>query len=416
MDNQSTRLVRSIRDPRQLADFGRRLADWLIADLNRSSGHAPAFTESRARALLRVLELVDDPTLADFSRLMTDATAARLAVYDLLHDSGLAQSAEVAGFIAASAAGSASAAAATPAEPAPLSPAPLPWLPLAVAAFAWKREYPLSQLDPAAPPDAFSPAGSVLRETAQFLRQQTQRSPTERDRLARQLTFTGRVVEAGPATLDTLSRLDTPVVPAPSVYRPPVPVRYPEVARETLSVESPPEAPPPVRRGAPLVVTDDDVQAAAPPPQRQPPLRVEPPPPPAPPSPLPPSAVIMPNSPVTNRPSLSVQSRRSSGRRTTGGMKTTKLRVLVQQVAEGTGVYGVQVRVVCRRVRAEVAGTTNADGHFLCELPVKETEGLTYQVEVTWPRDLGGDVERKAITLNADRTEFKLPFYRQYRA
>ncbi|GAB4162607.1 MAG: hypothetical protein Fur0021_36980 [Candidatus Promineifilaceae bacterium] len=407
MDTQSTRLVRSIRDPIQLADFVRRLMGWLITDMGGGpSGGASAFTESRVRALLRVTEVVDDPLLADFSRLITDATAARLAVYDLLHDSGLAESAEVAGFIAASAAG---AAAANPPEP-----AALPWLSLAVAAFAWKREYPLSQLDPAAPPDAFSPAGSVLRETAQFLRQQTQRSPTERDRLARQLAFTRRVMEADAATLDTLPRLDTPVVPAPSVYRPPVPVRYPEVARETLSVEPPPEAPPPVRRGAPLVITDDDVQAAAPPPQRQPPLRVEPPPPPAPPSPLPASAVIMPNSPVTNRPSLSVQSR---GRRTTSNrMKTTKLRVLVQQVAEGAGVYGVQVRVVCRRVRAEVAGTTNADGHFLCELPVKEMEGLTYQVEVTWPRDLGGDVERKAITLNADRTEFKLPFYRQYRA
>lgn len=404
MDNQSTRLVRSIRDPQQVADFGRRLAEWLIAEMS-GGDRASAFTESRARALLRVTEAVDDPTLADFGRLMADATANRLAVYDLLHDSGLAESAEIAGFVAASAA------ATTTAET-----AALPWLPLAVAAFAWKREYPLSQLDPAAPPDPFSPAGNVLRETAQFLRQQTQRSPTERDRLARHLTFTGRVVASGPATMETLPRLDTPVVPAPSVYRPPVPVRYPEVSRETLSVEPPAAEPPPVRRGEPLIITDDDVQAVAPPPQRQPPLRVDAPPSPAPPSPLPPSAVIMPNSPVTNRPSLSVQSRRSSGRRPTGGMKTTKLRVLVQQVAEGPGLYGVQVHVVCRRVRAEVAGTTNADGHFLCELPVKETEGLTYQVEVTWPRDLGGDVERKAITLNADRTEFKLPFYRQYRA
>ena len=39
--------------------------------------------------------------------------------------------------------------------------------------------------------------------------------------------------------------------------------------------------------------------------------------------------------------------------------------------------------------------------------------GLTYDVQVTWPRDVGGDVERKSITLNADRTIFTLPFYRQ---
>jgi hypothetical protein len=32
---------------------------------------------------------------------------------------------------------------------------------------------------------------------------------------------------------------------------------------------------------------------------------------------------------------------------------------------------------------------------------------------VTWPRDLGGEIERKSVTLNVDRTEFKLPFFRR---
>jgi hypothetical protein len=38
-------------------------------------------------------------------------------------------------------------------------------------------------------------------------------------------------------------------------------------------------------------------------------------------------------------------------------------------------------------------------------------EGLTYDVDLTWPRDFGGETERKAITMNADRTRFTLPFY-----
>jgi hypothetical protein len=41
-------------------------------------------------------------------------------------------------------------------------------------------------------------------------------------------------------------------------------------------------------------------------------------------------------------------------------------------------------------------------------------KGLTYAVEVHWPRDLGGDVETKEITLNAERTRFSLPFFHQY--
>ncbi|MCA9938976.1 MAG: hypothetical protein KC418_10050 [Anaerolineales bacterium] len=398
MENQSTRLVRSIRDPIQLADFIQRLAEWLIKELNRGYERVPAFTESRARALLRVTEVIDDPTLGDFDRLMADEGAARLALHDLLHESGLSESAEAVGLATASAAATS-------------APATLPWLPLAVAAYAWKRGFPLHQLDPASPPDGFSPAGILLKDTAQFIRQQVQRSPTERDRLRRQLAFSGHILHTESTTLDTMPHVDTPVVPAPSVYRPPIPVRYPEVARDVLHVQPPTdqETPPPVTRGEPLVITDEDVRQAAPPA----PLRVDPPPPaPTPPSPLPPSAVIMPNSATSRRPSLSVGQRRAAGSQA----RSTKLRVLVQQVADGPGLYGVQVRVSCRRVRAEVAGTTNRDGHFLCELPVKETEGLTYQVEVTWPQDLGGNIERKAITLNADRTEFTLPFYRQYQA
>ena len=94
-------------------------------------------------------------------------------------------------------------------------------------------------------------------------------------------------------------------------------------------------------------------------------------------------------------------------------LRSTKLRVIVQDVQDGPGLYGIQVQVRCKGINAHVAGTTNRDGVFLCELPVRVHSGLTYDVDITWPRDLGGEVERKSVTLNVDRTEFKLPFFRR---
>jgi hypothetical protein len=93
-------------------------------------------------------------------------------------------------------------------------------------------------------------------------------------------------------------------------------------------------------------------------------------------------------------------------------MKTTKLRVVVQEYPDGPGLYGLQVRVSCKGIKSYVAGTTNRDGEFLCQLPVHVHSGLTYDVDITWPREMNGEVERKSITLNADRTHFILPFYR----
>jgi hypothetical protein len=67
-------------------------------------------------------------------------------------------------------------------------------------------------------------------------------------------------------------------------------------------------------------------------------------------------------------------------------------------------------------VKSYVAGTTDRDGKFVCELPVRVESGLTYDIDVTWPREEGSEVERKSITLNADRTYFTLPFYRHLEA
>jgi hypothetical protein len=86
--------------------------------------------------------------------------------------------------------------------------------------------------------------------------------------------------------------------------------------------------------------------------------------------------------------------------------------VIAQQFPGGPGLHGLQVKVSCKGIRSFVAGTTDREGRFLCELPVRAQSGLTYDVELTWPREMGGEAERKSLTLNADRTEFILPFYR----
>lgn len=89
----------------------------------------------------------------------------------------------------------------------------------------------------------------------------------------------------------------------------------------------------------------------------------------------------------------------------------TKLRVVVQRYPDGPGIPGVQVKVQTKGVKKFVAATTNADGVFLCSLPVRARAGMTYYVDVIWPNELGGKRERKTITLNADREQFTLPYY-----
>ena len=118
---------------------------------------------------------------------------------------------------------------------------------------------------------------------------------------------------------------------------------------------------------------------------------------------------------ATNTAGATTAARRKM-RRGRAPMAITKLRIVVQEHPDGPGLYGLQVRVSSRGIRRYVAGTTNQAGEFLCELPVQADMGLTYDVDVTWPRDFGGEVERKSITVNADRTHFDLPFYRTLKA
>ncbi len=392
-NNQAHQLIQSLPDHDRLLIFGEQLAAWLVADLNAAAeAPAPAFTGSRARALLRTAEVADETMLRDFHALLEQPEAQRIALYDLLEQSGLADDEAVQAFATI---GAASAMA---------NARPLDWVTLAVAAFAWQRQYPLFQFDPESPPERYSPAGQILTRAAQFLRRQVQRSATERDKLGRQLAPR----PGGTAALDQLPG-QAPIAPLPPHFRPPIPVRYPEMARETLHVDADEPASAPPERGEPLVISEDELSEERPP-ERMPPITIsrEQVQPPAPPSPVPPTGVLMPASTAGTRPGLTVAMRQMFRNEE---LKTTRLHVIVQEYPEGPGLQGLQVKVSCKGVRSYVAGTTDSAGNFVAELPVRLQEGLTYDVDVTWPRDFGGETERKAITVNADRTRFTLPFY-----
>jgi hypothetical protein len=197
----------------------------------------------------------------------------------------------------------------------------------------------------------------------------------------------------------------------------PIPVKYPEVSSQTIHVE--PDAVQGelggVSRGNPITITDEDLASGAertpPPPVYREPIQVtgdEA-------ARSRPTQVVTPGATVATSSNFSRSVRRKVGR-SKGALKLTKLKVVVQEYPDGPGLYGLQVRVRCKGIRSHVAGVTSRDGEFVCELPVPEAAGLTYDVEVTWPRELGNEIERKSVTLNADRTQFTLPFYRKLAA
>jgi hypothetical protein len=393
------RIIRELRDEFQIATFAARLKAWLAEDQAQAGEQETAFSESRARALLRATNLIDDATLQDFADLVSEEIGSRVALYDLLNQSGLS---EVPG-------------------PATLSQLPaddnsisIDWLSLATASFAWKSGYYLEMLDPASPPGPHSPAGQVLTRTAHFVRSQVQRSPTERDRLGQRLAQP----PSGVPTLDEMNHTDAQIAPVPPHFRTPIPENFPEIASETLTVNpNQPVDNPPITVGQPLTITESELtesEDSRPESERLPAISItndqianESR---TPPSPMPSTAVVLPNSTVQPRPSFTMALRQMFGQEE---LTTTKLRVIVQEFPDGPGYYGLQIRVRCKGIKSYVAGTSDRDGRFVCELPVRLHSGLTYDVEVTWPRDVDGEVERKSITLNADRTEFTLPFHRQ---
>jgi hypothetical protein len=366
------------------------------------------FTDSRARAILVSANLLDGVMLSDFSHLVKSEPNQRITLCDLLEDSGVATSEQVSSLLAAAQVvgqGSSS-------GEETLSSS---WLALIIGCYAWKIGYPISQLDPSSPPGAYTPAGQVLKRSASFVGRQLQRSATERDRLMQNLSQPSSTVPS----LEDLSPGSEPIAPMPPHFRPPIPERYPEISGETIQVdpnESAQEQA--ITTGSPLVISESEIEAdtdSGTEIVRMPTITISqdqltqdtrtPP------SPMPSSAVVVPTDQTSqSRPSLTVALRQMLSHEK---LASTKLNVLVQQFPDGPGLYGLQVRVSCKGVKSYVAGTTDRDGKFICELPVREDSGLTYDVEITWPRDEGGDIERKSITMNADRTHFNLPFYRQ---
>ena len=402
MQNAAMELIQLLPDYDHLNLLAGRLQSWLVTDLNRSDEPVPDFTESRARALLLASDLLDDPTRHSFERLMTQETAVRVALYDLLNDSELADNDEITALVSTTAASAAA-----------LSPGNTAWQSLSIAAFAWKSGYPLYQLDPASPPGSYSPAGQVLKRAASYIRQQIQRSATERDKLGRKLAFVVSAGVVGTPSLDEMAP-QPPAAPLPPHYRPPIPVKYPEISSRTIQVDAQGEQPMgTVSRGDPIIITTADIAPTESPVTRRAPIQITAeqtqPQSPA------PTRVVTPNSTVAPGSSFA-DSVRKKFTRDRESMKVTKLRVKVQEHPDGPGLYGLQVRVMCQGIKSHVAGTTTKDGMFVCELPVPEQSGLTYDVDVTWPRDLDGETERKSITLNADRTEFILPFYRRLKS
>ena len=92
MTDLSTKPLLTQLDDAHLLIFAIRLTEWLVTDLNKSNEPVPDFTESRAKALLRAAGVIDDPTLHDFARLVEgNSTAVRLALHDLLQETGLAE-------------------------------------------------------------------------------------------------------------------------------------------------------------------------------------------------------------------------------------------------------------------------------------------------------------------------------------
>lgn len=393
MDESAQKQVQIIPGLPQLGLFAARLLEWLNHDLNP---HRDLLTESRAKALLLAANVLDEPTRHQFNRMATTEQGRRLLLYNLLRESGLSENEEVAALAMATAGRSG----------ATEDSSVLSWLALSVAAFAWRSGFLLDNLDPAAPPEPYSPAGQLLKHAAHFIRQEVQRSATERDKLGRKLAYKA---DSGLA-LDSL-RPSELAAPLPPFYRPPIPETYPEYNPGLeLSADEASRQPLPESRGA-ISISYDDLAPLEPPASAstaiQPPLDIEVSPSrqanplPA----TPPPHVVIPN------PTATIRSGGPSKKKDRRKAKSTKLQIIVQERPDGPGLYGLQIRVSSRGSRRYVAGTTNKDGEFICELPVPVDSGMTYDVDVTWPRDYGSEVERKSITLNADRTHFTLPFY-----
>ena len=349
---------------------------------------------SKIRSVLIASNLLDDGVLREFNQVIERENGLRLALGDLFER-----------FEA-------------PADDLLLSPADAKcdWLVLVAAACAEQKGYDLENLDPSSPPALHSPAGLMLAQVADFFKAQTRRTATERDRLAKKLAFDSSALTQNQesAVAEPAQGGDDPNVrmPAPVTYfehNPPI-----KITEEDFDVESEPVV------TMPSVSLDLTAHPPTPEPEPEAETPVQP--------------QTMPAIKIT-RESLKPLSQRVSEQanqawRDVGApaigrvadkvrdiltpeeTTSTILRVQVMDRPNGSGIVGVQVTVTCKGIRSHVAGITDRDGAFVCELPVRESSGLTYDVTVSWPREMGSDREKKSITLSPDRGEFELPFFR----
>ena len=351
---------------------------------------------SRIRTVFLAADLLDDGLLREFNQAMTREASLRVALDELFSRF----EAPTDNLLLAS-----------PDEK-------VEWLVLITLACAAQKGYTIENLDPASPPRTNSPAGLMLSQIADYFRTQTRRTATERDRLAKKLAYNASLA-GSTASVSSGVPVNQQAESDTSNIRMPAPVTYfehnPPITLTEEDLDIPPET---VVTTPPISVDLPRAQPPAPPaqpaqpvtPQTMPPIKISR------------DSVTPLSEKVTEQasaawreigaPAVSSMANKVRDLLATEETTTTLLRVNVFDRPDGNGIVGVQVTVTCKGLRSHVAGITDRDGRFACELPVRETSGLTYDVMVSWPREMGGDREKKSITLSGDQGDFNLPFFR----
>ena len=195
MHEAAMNLIRRLQQDWQVDIFASKLTQWLMEEAQPDGG-SKEFTSSRAKALLRSNEQLEESLLRDFNSLVQHPPAAKVALYELIKETRLVQLPEVEALIPRrSSDGSET----------------TNWLTLILAAYCRKGNYPLFQLDPSSPPDIYTPAGQAVHRSVNFIRKQVQLSATERDQLVRRLSE----APSGVLSLDELQVEDQTVAPLP---------------------------------------------------------------------------------------------------------------------------------------------------------------------------------------------------------
>ncbi|MFK7800783.1 MAG: hypothetical protein AB8G95_04055 [Anaerolineae bacterium] len=384
-------LIRSENDVEGLTQLAASIQATLLSEI-KTPIHLLA---SRVRTIFLAADLLDDALLREFNQAMTREASLRLALDELFSRF------------------------AAPTENLKLAQTDekVEWLVLVTLACAAQKGYIIENLDPASPPRTNSPAGIMLSQIADYFRAQTRRTATERDRLAKKLAYNPSLAHV---PLTSAPSNQTGSTNAENV-RSPAPVTYFEHNPAIKLTEADLDLPPQTVVTTPPVSVD---MPTAPPAQ---PVAPQTPNPPVTPQTMPPIKISRDSvTPLSEKvtaqasnawreigaPAVNSVANKMRDLLATEETTTTLLRVNVLDRPEGNGIVGVQVTVTCKGLRSHVAGITDRDGRFACELPVREASGLTYDVMVSWPREMGADREKKSITLSGDRGDFDLPFFR----